>query len=711
MDPDPVRILLVDDDEDDYILTRDFLAESERLQFELDWIDAYDTALELIGQCQHDVYLFDYRLGERNGLELLREAIAIGCKTPIILLTGQGDYEVDVKAMQSGAADYLEKDQLGAPLLERAIRHAIERQQAEDELQRQHQRSQLFAEITLKIRQSLQLEEILQTAVTEVQKFLQADRVVIFQLHFNGSGTVVQEAVVPGWPSILGLDVANPWFQETYLEQYRQGRIGAIADLQQTDIEPCYVEFLDQFGVKADLTVPILQKAELWGLLIAHQCSHPRQWSSFEIEILRQLADQIGVALAQGQLVEAMRESEKQFRMMANSAPVLLWMSGPDKRYNFFNQTWLTFTGQTIEQEIGNGWTAGVHPDDLQTCLETYVTAFDTRQPFEMEYRLRRADGEYRWLLDRGAPRFMPDGGFAGYIGTCIDISERREIETLKNEFISVVSHELRTPLTSISGALDLVASDALKTRPEKAQRMLKIAANNAERLVRLVNDMLDIERIESGKVEMTKQACDAAVLMGQAIEAMQNIAKQAGVTLSVSPLSVQLWADPDRIIQVLTNLLSNAIKFSPVGETVWLTAELGSQESAVSQSKIQNPKSKIQNPISYVIFQVRDHGRGVPPDKLETIFGRFQQVDASDSRKKGGTGLGLAICRSIVQHHEGRIWAESTLGEGSAFCFTLPALLVEEALSPAEMMGPLVLVCDDDPSVEGQSFDFRKRS
>ncbi|MDJ0705265.1 MAG: response regulator [Leptolyngbyaceae cyanobacterium MO_188.B28] len=728
MDPNPVRILLVDDDEDDYILTRDLLSSSERLKFELDWVDGYDAALEHLERCQHDVYLFDYRLAGRTGLELLEATIAIGCKAPIILLTGQGDYEIDVKAMQAGAADYLEKGQLGAPLLERAIRHALERQRAEVELQRQHQRSHLFAEITLKIRQSLQLEEILQTAVTEVQKFLQADRVLMFKLHFDGSGTVVQEAVVSGWPSILGLEVVDPCFQASYLEQYRQGRIGVISDLETENIAPCYVEFLNQFGVRADLAVPILQKSELWGLLIAHQCSSPRQWSSLEIEILRQLADQIGVALAQGQLVEAMRESEKQLRMMANSAPVLLWMSGPDKQYNFFNQTWLTFTGRSIEQEIGDGWTAGVHPDDLQTCLETYATAFDTRQTFEMEYRLRRADGEYRWLLDRGAPRFMPDGGFVGYIGTCIDISERREIETLKDEFVSVVSHELRTPLTSISGALDLLASSALETRPEKTRRMLKIAANNADRLVRLVNDILDIERIESGKVKMTKQVCNVADLMAQSAEAMQNIAKTADVTLSVHPLPAQVWADPDRIIQVLTNLLSNAIKFSSVGGTVWLTAELGIGELGDRRQKTEDRRQKtkdkrqktkdkrqktedrrqktgdrrqsIQNPLSSVTFQVRDQGRGVPPDKLETIFGRFQQVDASDSRKKGGTGLGLAICRSIVQHHEGKIWAASTLGQGSVFCFTLPVLPIEEEAPAVEAIGPLVLVCDDDPSV-----------
>ncbi|MGK7872960.1 MAG: PAS domain S-box protein [Xenococcaceae cyanobacterium] len=567
----------------------------------------------------------------------------------------------------------------------------MERQQAAEELQRQNWRSQLFAEVTLKIRRSLQLEEILQTTVTEVQRFLQTDRVLLFRLWPKGSGgTVVQETVVPGWPVILGQNIIDPCFDAEYLEKYRQGRIGAIADLDRPDIQPCHVEFLQQFGVKANLVVPILQKEELWGLLIAHQCASPRQWSSFEIELLRQLADQVGIALSQGQLLEALRESEERFRTMADSAPVLLWMSDPDGQRTFFNQSWLNFTGGTVEEEMGSGWTQRLHPEDLQHCLLTYGNAFAARQNFQIEYRLRRADEEYRWVLDTGTPRFLPDGSFAGYIGSVLDISDRRELEQLKDEFISVVSHELRTPLTSILGALDLLASGVLRTRPEQGQRMLDIAAKNADRLVRLINDILDIERIESGKVTMTKQVCDGANLMSASADVMGNMAQKAGVTLSVSPLSVRLWADPDRIVQVLTNLLSNAIKFSPPDSTVWLTAELVNGHSS----------SETDSEQLTVLFQIRDQGRGIPPDKIETIFGRFQQVDASDSRKKGGTGLGLAVCRSIVQHHGGRIWAQSTLGEGSTLSFTLPVLREDKVISIPESTHPLVLVCDDDPSI-----------
>jgi CheY-like chemotaxis protein len=258
---------------------------------------------------------------------------------------------------------------------------------------------------------------------------------------------------------------------------------------------------------------------------------------------------------------------------------------------------------------------------------------------------------------------------------------------------------------------LDLLAGGVLQNQPEDAQQMLNIAANNSDRLVRLINDILDIERIESGKIIMTKQACDAGDLMNQSVEAIQEIAERDGVTLSVSPVSVRLWADPDRIIQILTNLLSNAIKFSPQGSTVWLSAELIRSQGSGSVYPSSSPDT--------LLIKVRDQGRGIPSDKIESIFERFQQVDASDSRQKGGTGLGLAICRSILQQHEGRIWAESTLGEGSTFYFTLPILsdvqrpefvppddgpasltVLSTQLGDSTQNSPLVLVCDDDSSV-----------
>ncbi|MBD2774243.1 PAS domain S-box protein [Iningainema tapete] len=264
-------------------------------------------------------------------------------------------------------------------------------------------------------------------------------------------------------------------------------------------------------------------------------------------------------------------------------------------------------------------------------------------------------------------------GEVMGAVVTFKDITDRQLVERMKDEFISVVSHELRTPLTSIHGSLGMLASGLLDPNSQRGKRLLEIAVDSTDRLVRLINDILDIERIESGKVTMEKQACDAADLLTEAVDVMQTMAQRDGVNLSISPISVKLWADRDRLIQTLTNLLSNAIKFSPPGSTVWLTAE------------------RLEDQI---LFQVKDQGRGIPADKLETIFERFQQVDSSDSRNHEGTGLGLAICRSIVQQHSGRIWVESHLGEGSTFYFTLPILQEKEQTTDSS---PLVLVCHDD--------------
>jgi CheY-like chemotaxis protein/two-component sensor histidine kinase len=210
---------------------------------------------------------------------------------------------------------------------------------------------------------------------------------------------------------------------------------------------------------------------------------------------------------------------------------------------------------------------------------------------------------------------------------------------------------------------------------------MLDIAVANTDRLVRLINDILDIERMESGKLTLDRQAWDASDLAAQAVAEMRTMADQARVRLSVAAPDCRVLVDRDRVIQTLTNLLSNAIKFSPQGSTVWLTAEPDGDQ---------------------VRFVVRDEGRGIPADKLEAIFGRFQQVDSSDARQKGGSGLGLAICRSIIQQHGGRIWAQSIPGQGSTFSFTLPSAVgpVPTDGPSGDGVGPLVLVCDDDASV-----------
>jgi PAS domain S-box-containing protein len=333
----------------------------------------------------------------------------------------------------------------------------------------------------------------------------------------------------------------------------------------------------------------------------------------------------------------------------------------------------------------------------------------------------RRCDGS-TFLVEYIMTPMQEQGTLVGGVLTFKDVSDRQLVERLKDEFVSIVSHELRTPLTSIHGSLGLLASGLLSSDSEKGKRLLQIAVESTDRLMRLINDILDIERIESGKITMNKQVCNAADLMHQATDVMQSMADQFGITLSVSPLPVRIWVDPDRMMQTLTNLLSNAIKFSPCGSTVLMRAEMGNGEWRMGNGEMRETKemgrwgdgeNSTSTPLSLLI-SVSDRGRGIPTDKLNAIFERFQQVDASDSRNHDGTGLGLAICRSIVQQHGGKIWVESTLGEGSTFYFTLPVLLDENPdLSDASSSESLVLVCDDDANtravlqtmLEGQGY------
>jgi signal transduction histidine kinase len=258
-------------------------------------------------------------------------------------------------------------------------------------------------------------------------------------------------------------------------------------------------------------------------------------------------------------------------------------------------------------------------------------------------------------------------------VGHVQDIRERLAVDHMKDEFISIVSHELRTPITAIQGALMLLGAGVYNSRPQQANYMLDIAIKNSARLVRLVDDILSFERLESGKVQLEKEACEVASLMYQAVESVQPIADQSGITITLTPLTATLWAAPDEIIQVLTNLLSNAVKFSFSGSTIWLSAEVKGEEAATSLPPYLPTSRPRFLPRTYLLFTVTDQGRGIPADRLDLIFKEFQQVDASDSRKRGGTGLGLAICRRIVMRHQGHIWVKSCLGVGSTFYVALP--------------------------------------
>ena len=357
---------------------------------------------------------------------------------------------------------------------------------------------------------------------------------------------------------------------------------------------------------------------------------------------------------------ELMRETEARFQSMADASPVLLWMSGADALCTFFNQTWLAFTGRPLEEELGVGWAEGVHPEDFQRCMDIYLAAFNTRQPFEMEYRLRRADGEYRWILDRGVPRRTPGGQFTGYIGSCVDITDRKLLESelrsairVRDDFLSIASHELRTPLTPLILQLQRVQRSLDKASDgegRKLESIVSASVQHARRLEALVSELLDVSRLSGGGLQLECESVDLAALCRQILAELGPALHDARCELSATlPDALTGHWDPVRLGQVVTNLLTNAMKYG-AGKPIALTLE-GDTGSAR--------------------LMVRDWGIGIPAEDQSRVFEQFER--AVSLRHYGGFGLGLWISRQIVERHGGRISLASSPGEGATFTVELP--------------------------------------
>jgi PAS domain S-box-containing protein len=340
--------------------------------------------------------------------------------------------------------------------------------------------------------------------------------------------------------------------------------------------------------------------------------------------------------------------------------PALIWRSRLDKLCDYFNKTWLDFTGRTMEQEFGNGWTEGVHPDDFDFCLKTYVTAFDKREPFLMEYRMKNKFGDYCWIRDFGRPFYDLDNTFLGYIGSCYDITQIKaneikliELNAAKDKFFSIIAHDLKTPFCSILGFSEQIREMVNEKKYEQIGELTNIIWQSSNRAVDLIMNLMTWALSQSGRIKFNPEYFEIDPIVNEVILLMKSSAEQKFITITNMFLSgIKVNADKAMISTVLRNLISNAIKFTQANGKITIISTLNNSE---------------------IIISISDSGVGIPKAKLDKLFITDEGHSTKGTQEEYGTGLGLILCKEFIDKNSGKIWAKSEVGIGSTFSFSLP--------------------------------------
>lgn len=345
----------------------------------------------------------------------------------------------------------------------------------------------------------------------------------------------------------------------------------------------------------------------------------------------------------------AIEESEDRFRNMAEATDVLIAVGDINGDATYFNNAWTRLTGRTMNELLDFGWTDLVHPEDKQRYLNIYLSAFEKKTPFTGEFRIAGIDGDYKWLLAKGTPRFHADGNFMGYISSSVDITELKKDEIRKNDFIGMVSHELKTPLTAISGFVQVLQAKAKKTEDNYSLLALNRAYNQVKKMTTMINGFLNVSRLESGKLLIEKTHFQLDELLRELIEESDIVQFSHEIKLYVNE-PVGIFADRDKIGSVISNLLSNAVKYSPSGTRIDVGCKVIRDKALVS---------------------ITDQGIGIDAEDIEKLFDRYYRVNKHHT--VSGFGIGLYLSAEIIERHNGKIGVKSEAGAGSTFYFEIP--------------------------------------
>jgi PAS domain S-box-containing protein len=564
-----------------------------------------------------------------------------------------------------------------------------ERKLAQDALQQQIERERLINAISQRIRESLDLQEILTVTVAEIQELLHVDRALIYRILADGTGKVIAEAITLGCSSILNLSFPIESFPPDCYQRYLNGNIYALTDRRLREQPSCMIQFMEDMQVYAKLVVPIIQQGVLWGLLIVHQCSGSREWKTWEIELLQVLANQLAIATKQSSLYAQLQielnerkqaeaellQVKERLQFLIASSPAAIYTARPSIQStpNYISENVFNIFGYTAEEFLNNPefWISRIHPEDTAQVLQNLPQVF-SKGYHSHEYRWKHRDGEYRWMFDQLKLVYDRDGLPLEVIGLWIDISDRKQAEVeirkalekekelseLKSRFISMTSHEFRTPLAVIASSAGILKNFSHKLDEKQKQKHLQCIQTYIQHTTQLLDDILLINKAEAGKLAFNPAPLDIVDFCRSLVEELQLSAPTHRIVFSSQYLHSSLaqgggfvaCMDKKLLRQIISNLLSNSIKYSQNGTNVQLKVLINTDT---------------------VIFQIKDEGIGISQEEQQHIFESFFR--ASNVGNAPGTGLGLSIVQKCIELHGGEIMVFSEIGVGTTFRVELP--------------------------------------
>jgi signal transduction histidine kinase/CheY-like chemotaxis protein len=686
MNPRQYTILIVDDCGEDREVYRRYLSREAIFNYQMIEAESGEDAIKQMAKIQPDLILLDYLLPDLTGLELIEQLNEIAQIPLIIMLTGEGNEKIAVKAMKSGVKDYLVKKSLTPETLTTAVKNALQQDYLQSLLTKRIRQQQLISETALRIRQSLDISEILTIAVREVKLLLNCDRVVIYRFASDMTGDIVAESVKSSWKPSLGLKLIDTCFQgQVATGKYERGETWAIDDIHNSKLSPCHIELLEEFQVKSNAVVPILlrpsispAKSCLWGLLIAHQCSHIRHWEADEIELLDRLSVQLAIAIQQAESLDNLKkELETRKKLELELARLVNILAASEDCIALFTSEYQIIWQNPRMREI----TKDNANLSLTECYSTQALSLIQQEG------IPKAIAKGSWLgeteLVGRDERKIPvsqlilahksSTGEVEYLSTVMrDLTERkqaeqslrartRELEWLNQELVKltsllkkrnqeldnfayVTSHDLKAPLRAIANLATWLSEDLAGQIPEENQEQLELMRSRVKRMDGLIQGLLEYSRV--GRKHGRIKVVNVKELLEEVID---SLSPPPEFTIKIASDLPTLETEVILLEQVFSNSISNALKHhhGKQGKIVISVADLGDCYE----------------------FAIADDGPGIAPQYHERIFDIFQTLQPRDSLES--TGIGLSIVKKIVEDRGGKVRVESQLGDGTTFYFT----------------------------------------